>query len=142
MANLKTLKPFGKGHDPRRNTKGRPKGKVSSLDQVLEEALKAKVFAYGVEMANEEAIMMRLISDARKGKFYAYKLFMKYRHGNPINFCPNCNYIANKRIRKQIEEAELREIERLEKIKIAHAEAEVDKWIEGWFSKDSKKKCK
>jgi hypothetical protein len=42
MSNLKTLKPFGKGYDPRRNTKGRPVGS-KSLSTELRELMEQKV---------------------------------------------------------------------------------------------------
>lgn len=37
MANIKNLKPFKKGHDPRRNLKGRPPANSEELNKLLDE---------------------------------------------------------------------------------------------------------
>lgn len=36
MSNIKTLKPFQSGYDPRRNTKGRPKGSKNVRTVIME----------------------------------------------------------------------------------------------------------
>lgn len=147
MSNLKTLKPFGKGHDPRRNLRGRPKGKVSSFDEILERELKKNVLlANGTEVPMDVAIIMRLISDARKGKLYSTKLIFNYLYGKPVNYCPKCDYIATRSARKQLEEEmgrEKAEQMRLEEEK-RHLKnmKEAEEWMEGWFPKEPKKKRK
>ena len=40
MSNIKTLKPFKKGKDPRRNLKGRPVGSISITKKIREELAK------------------------------------------------------------------------------------------------------
>ena len=106
MGNPATLKPFGKGHDPRRNLKGRPKGSVSSLKKILERELKKEVFVNGKMIPTEEALTMRLIEDARKGKLAAAHLLFKYLYGKPLNYCPNCAYEESRSNRKKIGEAD------------------------------------
>lgn len=119
MANPATLKPFGKGHDPRRNLKGRPKGSVSSFKKILERELKKESLVNGKLIPTEEALTMRLIEDARKGKPAAVNLLFKYLYGKPLDYCPNCAYEESRSNRKKIGEADRRkeEAEQLEEKK-------------------------
>lgn len=91
MANLKTLKPFQKGHDPRRNTKGRPISKWARWKDAMEKELKRKVVTPGgSEITAEIAIIMKLIENARKGDLSATKLYFDYRFGKPPTYCARC----------------------------------------------------
>lgn len=142
MANSKTLKPFKSGYDPRRNTKGRPKGKVSSLEDLLQTELKKETFAYGQIMTQEMAIVMKLIEKARKGETSAFKLFLKYRFGNPAHYCPNCHHVIGRRIKTEAqkkEEAERRRKKKLEeKKKIAEKIKRMKAFQAKWFPKEKK----
>ena len=83
MSNLNTLKPFQKGHDPRRNTKGRPKGPspASSWQKLITEHLMEIV--PGTDMTYQELMVRRLIKDGLKGKLSAIKLLFEYKEGKP-----------------------------------------------------------
>jgi hypothetical protein len=89
MANIKNLKPFKAGDDPRRNTKGRPKGTLD-FRKTYREKVQEKILVNGKRMTIEKALMIKLISMALKGKFQAYKLLMNYLYGKPVSFCPRC----------------------------------------------------
>jgi len=83
MANIQSLRPFKKGFDKRRNMKGRPKCPYSKskLGVLLKKKLNEK--APGTNITNLEAILQKIISDARKGKYGACKLMMDYTHEKP-----------------------------------------------------------
>lgn len=131
MANIKTLKPFQKGHDPRRNTKGRPKGSMSSFSKILEQELKKKVTFMGQEVTVEEAIVIRIIAQARNGNTSAYRLLASYMYGKPTNYCPKCDNVVDASFKKEVSESNRRkELEAVEK--------EVDDWLKGW-NKPAKK---
>ena len=85
MANISSLKPFKKGNDPRRNTKGRPNNSKSAhtrFKELLFEALQKKPFK-DKDKTFEDFMIEQLIYQALKGKFSFYKLFMDYRFGKP-----------------------------------------------------------
>ncbi len=112
MSNLKTLKPFKPGNDPRRNTKGRSPG-YRNFNEILRKELGKKIVVNGKKVTVEEALVMRLIVDARKGKFWAYKMFMDYSFGKPSKVCPKC---AKNENNSKAEFTEMNEIERNKKI--------------------------
>lgn len=126
MANIKTLKPFQKGHDPRRNTKGRPKGNVSSFQKILDRELAREVdIGNGRKATVETIIMMRLISDAHKGKLSAIKLLFNYSYGKPVNYCPKCDNVVDTSFKKKFSESNRKkQLEAIEK--------EVDDWMNEW----------
>ncbi len=59
MANIQSLKPFQSGHDPRRNTNGRPKGSAN-ISTILKEMLKRKV-ATGEDFTTLEKVFIDTI---------------------------------------------------------------------------------
>lgn len=145
MANLKSLKHFEKGYDPRRNTKGRPISKWARWKDAMEEELQKKVVTRGgSEVTTEVAIVMKLIENARKGDLSATKLYFDYRFGKPPTYCARCerrNKQALAILEKRKREEELRNSKE-EKKRIAREMKEVDEWIEGWFPKEPKGKKK
>ncbi len=90
MGNIKTLKPFQKGEDPRRNTKGRPKILGSFRERLREEVNNTKIIVNGEETDLDTALIMRVISDARAGKNWAIKFLFDYLYGKPKAMCPGC----------------------------------------------------
>lgn len=132
MANLKTLKHFKSGYDPRRNTKGRPPVRWDPWRDALEKELKKRVITPGgSEVTTETAIVMRLIQKALKGDLSAMKLFLDYRFGRPKSQCARCE----RRDAAILEERRLRE----DKQRTEDIEKEVDEWMKNW-GKDSGKK--
>ena len=67
MSNLATLKPFQPGPDPRRNTKGRPKGS-SNLKKLLLKELKKDVEFEGGKMKLEDVLVRKLVNMALTDK--------------------------------------------------------------------------
>ena len=132
MANIKTLKPFQKGHDPRRNTKGRPKGRVSRLEHLLDKALEEEVSIGNQTVTNEIAIIMKLIDDARKGKLSACKLYFDYRFGKPTNHCPKCDSNVNVRLKKEVAEEREKLLELKKKADNIQTKA-IDDWLNEWM---------
>jgi hypothetical protein len=83
MANPKTLKPFQKGYDPRRNLKGRPKG-AKSFSTLFEKAVKEinKSLKLGKEPdAVQIEIVKRGIAQALKGNYSFYKDILDRLYG-------------------------------------------------------------
>jgi DNA polymerase III sliding clamp (beta) subunit (PCNA family) len=83
MANPKTLKPFKKGHDPRRNLNGRPKG-TRSFKTIFIEA--AKAVAESLKLGKEPdkiqiEIVKRGIAQALKGNYSFYKDILDRLYG-------------------------------------------------------------
>ena len=70
MGNIKTLRPFQSGPDPRRNTKGRPKGS-RNVRTVVMEILKEKVSFNGKMTRKDKVIVMQLVRKAAKGNLDA-----------------------------------------------------------------------
>jgi len=83
MANIQSLRPFKKGFDKRRNMKGRPKCPYSKskFGVLLKKKINERV--PGTNITNYEAILQKIISDARKGKPGACKLIMDYMNEKP-----------------------------------------------------------
>ncbi len=75
MGNIKTLKPFQSGPDPRRNTKGRPKGS-RNVRTVIMEILKEKVPFNGKMTRKDKVIVMQLLRKAAKGNLDAAEIVM------------------------------------------------------------------
>ena len=73
MSNLATLKPFQPGHDPRRNTKGRPKG-GNGFQKALWKELENEVEFDGQKMKKEDAIVRKLVDMALSDKNTQRKL--------------------------------------------------------------------
>ena len=75
MGNIKTLKPFQSGPDPRRNTKGRPKGSRNTRT-VLMEILKEKVPFNGKMTRKDVIIVKQILRKAAKGNLKAAKMVL------------------------------------------------------------------
>lgn len=74
--------PFKKGHDPNRNTDGRPpKGK--SWADVINRILKETVVVNGTEMEKKEAITRKLVAEAANGEQWAINALMDRTDGKP-----------------------------------------------------------
>ncbi len=84
MGNIKTLKPFQLGYDPRRNTKGRPKGS-RNVKTVLMEMLREKVLFNGKMTRKDIIIVERLVQKAAKGNLKAAEMVMDRVDGKPEN---------------------------------------------------------
>lgn len=84
MGNIKTLKPFQSGPDPRRNTKGRPKGS-RNVRTVLMEMLKEKVRFNGKMTRKDKVIVMQLLHKAAKGNLKAADMVIDRVDGKPQN---------------------------------------------------------
>jgi len=80
MSNPQTLKPFKSGYDPRRNTKGRPKGQ-QDFNTMIREVLKQKVKIGGKMRTYEELIWERLVIEVAKGNPKMTKLFYDHMYG-------------------------------------------------------------
>jgi hypothetical protein len=75
MANPKTLKPFKKGHDPRRNLKGRPKG-TKNFKTMFEMACKEVAESLNLGQEPDKVmleIIKRGIKEIFKGNYSFYK---------------------------------------------------------------------
>lgn len=84
MGNIKTLKPFQSGPDPRRNTKGRPRGS-RNVRTVVMEMLKEKVLFNGKMTRKDKVIVMQLLHKAAKGNLKAAEMVMDRVDGKPEN---------------------------------------------------------
>jgi hypothetical protein len=84
MGNIKTLKPFQSGYDPRRNTKGRPKGS-RNVRTVLREILKEKVLFNGKMTRKDKVMVMQIVRKAAKGNLKAAEMVMDRVDGKPEN---------------------------------------------------------
>lgn len=84
MGNTKTLKPFQSGPDPRRNTKGRPKGS-RNVRTVLMEMLKEKIRFNGKMTRKDVVIVRQLVRKAAKGNLKAADMVMDRVDGKPEN---------------------------------------------------------
>lgn len=82
MANIQSLKPFQPGHDPRRNTNGRPRGS-RNISTTLKEMLKRKV-ATGEGFTTLEKIFIdKIIDKAVKGDTKMIRLVWEMCDGKP-----------------------------------------------------------
>lgn len=82
MANEGNLKPFQKGHDPRRNVKGRiPPGETNMFKHLLLKYSDEKI-KVGDRMVTKMALIAeRVVDDAVKGKLSSIKLLMDRTEG-------------------------------------------------------------
>lgn len=85
MSNIHTLKPFQKGNDSRRNTKGRPKGALnrSNLEKLIIKYANKEITVNGEKMTKLEYVARKLIDDMVRGNIRALKLFLNYTEGKP-----------------------------------------------------------
>lgn len=82
MANEGNLKPFQKGHDPRRNIKGRiPPAETKLIKHLLLKQLNMKVKVGDKMMTKMELLAHRIIDEAVRGKMSAVKLLMDRTEG-------------------------------------------------------------
>jgi hypothetical protein len=83
MANIKSLKPFQSGYDPRRNTNGRPKGS-GNITTTLRKMLKRKA-AVGDNSftALEQAFIDTIIKKAVRGDTKMIRLVWEMCDGKP-----------------------------------------------------------
>lgn len=84
MGNIKTLKPFQSGYDPRRNTKGRPKGS-RNMRTVLMEILKEKILFQGTMTRKDVIMVKRILRKAANGNLKAAEIVMNRIDGRPAN---------------------------------------------------------
>lgn len=82
MAGIDNLKPFQKGDDPRRNSKGRP-GIVKDLRNYIRERLAEKA-AEGTDTTRLDAITSKLLTMAFNGNMKAMELCLAYGYGKPV----------------------------------------------------------
>ena len=73
MSNIKSLKPFQEGYDPRRNTNGRPKGS-KNWRTLLMRALGKKIVIDGRKIRIDELMVERIVRMASKGNLRAAKI--------------------------------------------------------------------
>jgi hypothetical protein len=73
MGNIKTLKPFQSGHDPRRNTKGRPKGS-KNWRTIFMKVLGKEIEVNGRKIRVDQAIVERVVRMAAKGNLKAMSM--------------------------------------------------------------------
>jgi len=73
MGNIKTLKPFQSGPDPRRNTKGRPKGS-KNWRTLFMKILGKEILVGGKKIRVDEAIVQQLVRKAAKGNLRAAEM--------------------------------------------------------------------
>ncbi len=85
MSNIKTLKPFQSGPDPRRNTKGRPKGS-RNVRTVIKEILKEKILFNGKMTRKDKVIVMQLLRKAGKGNLKAADMVIDRVDGKSRNY--------------------------------------------------------
>ena len=78
MANPQNLKPFKKGTDPRRNTKGRPKI-LPPLEKLLIEVLGSE----DDRKSQAQAILSTLLARAKKGDVRAAEILLDRAYGKP-----------------------------------------------------------
>lgn len=83
MSNKKSLKPFKKGNDPRRNLKGRTdKGIVTDIKEYIRQKL-AEPASQGSNDTRLDALTAKLLQKAYNGEIKALELCMAYGWGKP-----------------------------------------------------------
>lgn len=82
MSNIASLKPFQSGHDPRRNTKGRPKGS-GNISNAVKKLLQKEVGEGENKKKLEELLIESVIKRALKGDTAMIKLIWEYSDGKP-----------------------------------------------------------
>lgn len=86
MSNLATLKPFRKGHDPRRNVKGRIQStKNKTLNTYLQEYLSKSVNTPTGKKKVVQLIAERVVHEALKGDLKAIKFVIERVNGKAIS---------------------------------------------------------
>ena len=88
MANIKSLRPFQKGHDSRRNSKGRPKGALSPngrIRQIISSTLQEPVEGMR-DMLKVEYLIRKCIARAMQGNVRMIKLIWEYLDGKPPTY--------------------------------------------------------
>lgn len=76
-------KPFQKGHDPRRNLNGRPKG-VKNFKTIFEEAVKKIAKEKEIDPESIEVdLVIKAIAEARRGDYKYYKDIFDRIYGQP-----------------------------------------------------------
>lgn len=133
MGNIKTLKPFQKGEDPRRNTKGRPKLEGSFRERLRQKVNETKVLVNGEEMDYDLALILQIMNKARAGDFRSAKFIIEAMHGKPKAMCPGCQA----RMDREASGPSERDIE-LEEERRKKAYEFMEKWVN--VDKKSKKK--
>lgn len=104
MGNIKTLKPFQSGYDPRRNTKGRPKGS-RNVRTVIMEILKEKVYFNGKMARKDKAIVMQLVWKAAKGNLKAMSMVIDQVDGKvPDEFVVPTPFVPQEKVEYTPEE--------------------------------------
>lgn len=82
MSNIASLKPFQSGHDPRRNTKGRPKGS-GNISNTVKKLLKKEIGEGKNKKKIEELLIESILKKALKGDIAMIKLIWEYSDGKP-----------------------------------------------------------
>lgn len=86
MSNLATLKPFRKGHDPRRNVKGRIQStKDKTLNTYLKEYMTRTVKTSDGKKMVAQLIAERVVNEALKGDLRAIKFLIERIDGKAIS---------------------------------------------------------
>ncbi len=91
MSNLRTLKPFRKGDDPRRNTKGRPKGSFTELNSLTKAIIKEidrEVDLGGEKITVQELIIRKIVQKALRGDVRAVEFLWNRTEGKPFRQKP------------------------------------------------------
>lgn len=82
MANEGNLRPFKKGHDPRRNLKGRiPPMETNELKSLLLKYANQKIKVGDKMMSKMEVMAHQVVDDAVRGKLSAIKIFINWTEG-------------------------------------------------------------
>lgn len=85
MSNLATLKPFRKGHDPRRNVKGRIQStKDKTIRTYLQEYMNKSVNTSAGKKKFGQLIAERVMNSALKGDLRAIKFIFERIDGKPM----------------------------------------------------------
>lgn len=83
MTNIKNLKPFKEGKDPRRNIKGRPIGSISITKKIREELAK---IPDGDKKTQLELLVEQVLKKAiKRGDVQMLKMIWAYVDGMPLN---------------------------------------------------------
>lgn len=113
MSNIATLKPFQKGHDPRRNIKGRlPSSEKKTFQHLLLKYLNKEVVVGKTKKTMLEVLAEKIIDDAVRGNIGAIKLVFDRIEGK----VPTAAQIQGKTGGKPNGTLSTKELGRLEKI--------------------------
>ena len=97
MYNTQNLKPFKKGHDPRRNLKGRPKVE-GSITREMMKLLKQKIETSQGKMTRMELLCNILLDKAVKGNTKAVKIILDRIDGKVRRIPKNNAVIAHEKL--------------------------------------------